>query len=195
MFQILPLCPFLLMNKIFSASKLIGDILMSALLTKDENVQKELVKVLHTLSCLSLGTSGIIVTASEDQLGHNLFFLDNIAIVAICSKCQANYYENVGNCEQFLANIKKEVEIYSVSNIFEPSQHSNMMGLRSLFAKFLNANHYVDVESSGFWDLAGTFCHHFFVFDHTAPTLLQVGNTEHVLRALKPFLGADLVSI
>lgn len=192
MFQVLPLCPFLLMNKIYSASKLIGEILMPALLMKDEKLQKELIKTLQVISCMSLGTTSVIISTPEDELGYTIFSNNAIAVSAVCSRCHADKIEL--NCDVFLPKMRKEVEIYSKSNILTPSQHSTMMGLRSLFTKFLNSKHYVDLETSGLWNLANTLCHHFFVFDHIQD-LLTIANSGHVLKALKPFLCEDLVSI
>lgn len=179
------------MNKIYSPSKLIGEILMPALLTKDKNLQMELTKVLQGISCLSLGTVSVVVT-TEYSMGHTIFVNNALALSVICSKCHADKEKS---CDDFLSKIRNEkVEIYSESNILTPSQHSTMMGLRSLFTKFLNIKHYVDVETSYFWNLAATLCHHFFVFDQTSPELLSIQNCGYILKALKPFLLKGLVS-
>lgn len=167
---------------------------MPALLTKDENLQQELMKVLQAIACMSLGSVSVILTTAENNLRHQIFANDAVKISVICSKCHSD--GNEANSEDFLSKVRqKNIEVYADCNIVTSSQHSTMMGLRTLFAKFLNSKHYVNVEKSGFWNLAGTLCHHFFVFDNTSSSLLSVPNCGHILRALKPFLCDELVSL
>lgn len=184
----------MLTNKIYSASKLIGDLLMPALLTKDPEIQKELVKILKTISCMSFGTYTVILD-TKDKPGHLIFENDAINISVVCSKCN-NTTQNQLEPENFLEKVNKEhIEIYSESNLLTPSQHATVMGLRSLIAKFLNWKHYTDLEDSGFWSLLETQCNHFYVFDYGVTSeIVKIENTQHLLKVFKPFLNDNTVS-
>ncbi|KAJ8730029.1 hypothetical protein PYW07_017067 [Mythimna separata] len=191
--EIIPLCPLLMLNKIYSASKLIGDLLMPAFLTKDCDIQKEVTTVVSAITCMSLGTYEIVISTPKDCFGHSIFTNNAVDLLLICSKC----FKLVNNqySEEFLATVNQnKVGVYSESNTYTPSQHSTITSLKSLFAKFLNWKQYAELESSGYWDLFGRLCHHYYVLNYgVSADLLNEANSQHVLKSFKPFIDDNSV--
>lgn len=189
------MCPLLMLSKIFSSSKLIGDLLMPAFLTKDNDIQKEVTTVLPAISCMSLGTYEINISLPKDCFGHSLFSNSAIDLLLICSKCHKldkNRYS-----EEFLNTVNQnKVKVYSESNTYTPSQHSTITSLKSLFAKFLYWKQYAELESSGYWDLFARLCHHYYVLNYGVPAdLLNEDNSQHVLKCFRPFIDDNSVSM
>ncbi|CAH0701159.1 unnamed protein product [Spodoptera exigua] len=190
--QVLPLCPLLMLNNILSSSKLIGDLLMPAFLTKDQEVQTEVAEVISALACMSLGTYDIVITVPKHFIGHSIFTNNIINLLLICSKC--HHIDKNKYSEGCLSKINQnKVVIYSESNAYTPSQHSTITSLKSLFVKFLNWKQYVDLKNSGFWNLFARLCHHYYVLNYAALTdLLNEENSDQVLKCFTPFVEDNL---
>lgn len=194
-FQVIPLCPLLILNKIFSASKVIGDILMPAFLTKDSDIQKEVTTVLSAIACVSLGTYDIVISIPKDFLGHSIFTNNIVDLLIICSKCH-NLDKNIIPEEFLKKNNQNKIQVYSESNTYTPSQHSTITSLKNLFAKFLNWKQYTDLVNSGYWDLLSRLCYHYYVLSYNVPIdIMNEKNGQHVLKAFRPFIDDKYVSI
>ncbi|CAB3224272.1 unnamed protein product [Arctia plantaginis] len=191
--EIISLCPLLVLNKILSASKLIGDILMPAFLTKDPNIQKEVAEVISVMACMTLDSYNVIICVPQNCYGHHLFTNIKINLLLVCSKC--HILDKSRHPIEFLKKINKyKIEIYSESNAYTPSQHSTITSLKNLFVKFLNWKQYVDVEN-GYWDLLSRLCNHFYVLEYgVSEELLNEDNAKHVLRAFGSMVNDNSIN-
>lgn len=160
-----------------------GDVLMPALLTKDQDLQAEITKVLPVMACMSLGPYEIVMNTSEERMGHIIFENEAVKVSVICSNCHDSVKDAMNSC----------IKICSESNV-PHSSIATMTGVRNLFAKFVNFKHYVDLESTQYWAVVEGLCHHYYVFSYGAPTdVLNVENSSKVLKALKPFIDDTMV--
>lgn len=168
---------------------------MPAFLTKDCDIQKQVAAILPAISCMALGIYEVVISTPKDCFGQSLFSNDAIDLILICSKCH-NLDKNQYS-EDFLNRVNQnKVKIYSESNTYTPSQHSTITSLKSLFAKFLNWKQYTDLENSGYWELFARLCHHYYVLNYGVPAdLLNEDNSQHVLKAFRPFIDDNTVSI
>ncbi|XP_075973655.1 serine/threonine-protein kinase ATR-like [Anticarsia gemmatalis] len=188
--EVIPLCPLLLPNKIYSASKLIGDLLMPAFLTKDSTIQKEVARAVSALACMSLGSFEISLNKPKDGYGYSIFSNNSIQILLVCSKC--HNLKNIESPEQFIN--KHSIEILSESNSYTPSQHSTLNSLKNLFAKFLNHKQYSDLENSEYWNLFGRLCNHYYVPNFgVSMDIVNEDNAKHVLKIFRSTIEDDSV--
>ncbi|CAH0579320.1 unnamed protein product [Chrysodeixis includens] len=180
--EIVPLCPLLILNKIISASKAVGDILMPAFMTKDCDVQKAITHTVSALACLSLGSYKIIISSPKYGVGQVLYTNSIVELLLICSKC----HKNAENSADVSLN---KIEIYSEQNTYNPNQQATITGLKNLLAKFLNWKQYADWENTGYWDMFIRLCHHYYVPNYKAPMdIINESNAQHVLKAFGPFI-------
>lgn len=163
---------------------------MPAFMTKDCDVQKEITHVVPALACMSLGSYEIVISSPKyDGAGQALFANSFIELLIICSKC----HKDTGNSADSVSQHK--IEIHTEHNTTNPNQHSTILGLKNLFAKFLNWKQYTDWENSGYWDMFTRLCHHYYVPNYRAPTdILSENNAQYVLKAFRPFIVSKSVS-
>ncbi|XP_038211943.1 serine/threonine-protein kinase ATR [Zerene cesonia] len=184
---IIELSPLILATKMISTSKLIGDILMPAFLTKDVEIQRAVSDILPAIVCMSLSSYCIIV--NNTIFGHRIILNDHINISLLCHQCHSKkiHYEK---SEDFLKSIgTKHIELHSESNSIAMNNKSMINGLKSLFGKFLNYQHYSDLDVSKYWNLVGQLSNHFFVFDYgVSRNVITEENIKYVLKALRPFI-------
>lgn len=185
-FQVIKLCPYLIANGTYSSSKMIGEILMPAFLTKNEDVQREIARTIPALVCMSLGSYSIVLTLHENNIGHPIFSSDTIKMSLMCSKCH-NSSNFPKETENYFKELQREyIEIHS--NILDQSlgNHSIISGLKALFAKFLNFKLYTNLEYTGYWDLFGWLCHHYYVFNYgVSMEVINEENWHFVLQGLR----------
>lgn len=181
-----------MLSKISSASKLIGEILIPALLSKDSEVQAQLTFAVPVVACMAMGMYSIILEHNT-ILGHSIFKNTALNISVICYTCH-----NHGNKQHdvFLNEINKEhLEINRDEFDVTPSQQSILNGLRNLFAKFLNVKVYTNVNNTQFWMLLERLCNHYNVFDHGVSTeIINEENIKYILKPLKIFIKNSKVS-
>ncbi|XP_049868950.1 serine/threonine-protein kinase ATR [Pectinophora gossypiella] len=176
--EIIQLTPLLLMSNLYSPSKIIGDILMPAFLTKDQNIQMEISRILLAIACMSFGPYGAVMNVSQEKLGHSIFTNDAIAVSVVCPRCH-----NQQKKEQALLTFYTESNSATLSNL------STINGLKNLFSKFLNIKQYTDVDNSEYWNLLTCLCQHYFVFNNGASMdIVTEQNCQYILKALKPFI-------
>lgn len=177
----------LLVNKVLSASKLIGDILMPAFLTKNEDLQRQLTKELPVIACLALGSYNVVLDIADGILGHAIYDNGDIKVAIVCSKCHKT--DKTSN-----DHVIKNLTLNSESNSATENQ-STTLGLRNLIGKFLNANQYVDLNNTQYWVLVSRLCNHYYVFSGVVPTdLIKEDNCHHIIYAVRPFIGNTFVS-
>ncbi|CAH2238336.1 jg17493 [Pararge aegeria aegeria] len=176
---IVDLCPLLLVNKVLSASKIIGDILMPAFMTKKADTQKEVFKSLSAIACLTLGASHIILENVKKPMGTKLFTSKTIAVCLCCTEC------HIINESQ----LKKDFEIYAVEeNIITSSKSTMYTAVKQLFGKFLNMQLCTNIDDE-YWDLVKVLCNHFYIFDYGVSTKIVSENyIKEVLQTFKPFI-------
>ncbi|KAJ0177282.1 hypothetical protein K1T71_007291 [Dendrolimus kikuchii] len=183
--NVIKLCPYLILNGTYSSSKLIGEVLMPALLTKDKDIQKEITKTVPALACMSLSSYIVILTLHKQNIGQSILYSDIIDICVMCPKCHNS--PNPKETANYFTELRREYfELHS--DILEQSlsSHSTISGLKTLFAKFLNIQVYSDLEYSGYWDLFSWLCHHYYVFNYgVSIDLVNDENWHFVLRALR----------
>ncbi|CAG5050354.1 unnamed protein product [Parnassius apollo] len=187
--EIIDLCPLLILNKQFSASKLIGKILIPAFLSKNPDIQSELTSIVQAIACISLGTYEVIFGEPGKSMGHTIFKNKALDISVVCYNCQNKNKEGV---EVFFANIQKDyLKICRKSFEITPSQQTLLHSLQSLFTKFLNWKQYVDLEKTQYWMLFECLCNHYYVFDYGVTTeIINEENIKNVLKAIKPYINS-----
>lgn len=189
-FQIISLCPLILLNKAtfknISAGKLIGDILIPAFLTKDEEVQKEITKTVPVLGCMSMSSYRVVITTAKD-LGHTVFSSGTLHVSVVCSKCH-NENESV--------NIEKpSIEIFSECDSATTSKQQTVIGLRHLFSKFLNQKQYKAIKNTEYWNLFERLSNHYYAFSYGLSTeVVREENCSQILQALKAYIDNSRVS-
>lgn len=186
-FQKIALCPLILLNKStiknISASKLIGDILIPAFLTKDEEVQKEITRTVPVLACMSMSSYRVVITTAKD-LGHLIFSNGTLHISVICSKC----HNESGNIE------KQSIEILDSDSATMSNQHT-VTGLRHLFSKFLNEKQYKAIENTEYWNLFERLSNHYYVFSYGVSTdIVREENCGQILKAHTAYIDNSRVS-
>lgn len=190
-FQIITLCPLILLNKAtfkdISAGKLIGDILIPAFLTKDEEIQKEISKTVPVLACISMSSYCVVITTVKD-LGHTIFSNGTLHISVVCSKCH-NGNETV--------NMKKpNIEIFSESDSATTSKLQTVIGLRHLFSKFLNEKQYKAIENTEYWKVFERLSNHYYAFNYGLSTeVVREENCSQILKSLKTYVDNSRVSM
>ncbi|XP_053607158.1 serine/threonine-protein kinase ATR [Plodia interpunctella] len=183
--QIIPICPVLLATKTYSASKLISEILMPAFLTKDEDVQLEISKILSALACMTLGSYIVIINPASNETGHVIYKNEALCICVICS-----------NCHPLVKHAEVGIKIASESYNNSVTNISTITGMKNLFAKFVNPKQYANLENSEYWNLLGRLCHHFYVFNYgVSQDVITVENSAKILKAFKPFIEGNLVDV
>ncbi|XP_013168974.1 PREDICTED: serine/threonine-protein kinase ATR-like [Papilio xuthus] len=184
--EVIAICPLLILCKISFASKLIGEVLLPAFLTKDPDIQDQLTKIVPAIACISLGTYAIVLGYSMIE-GHTIFYNKTLNITIICYNCH-----NRQNLQQntFLNNIKRDyVVLYKESVQITPSVQSTFNGLRNLLCKFLNYKQYASVENSQYWNLLERLCNHFYVFNYGLSTeIIKEENLKYIFKAIKPLI-------
>ncbi|XP_028157289.1 serine/threonine-protein kinase ATR-like [Ostrinia furnacalis] len=183
--QMTQLTPLILLRKIFSASRIIGEILMPMFLNKDPEVQMEITKVLPAIACMSLGTYSVHISRKDDLVGHPIFSNDALDISIICSNCHKESEEK--SCSKVLS---------TDSNPQPSGNNATTSGLKNLFAKFLNWKAYVDIKKTQYWELAERLFKHYYVFAYGIPQeIVNVDNAEHILKVLQPYIDkSELVN-
>lgn len=187
-FQIISLCPLVLLNKaIFkniAAGKLIGDILIPAFHTKDEEVQKEISKTVPVLACMSMSSYRVVITTAKD-LGHTVFSNGTVHISVVCSKCH-NENES-GDIE------KACIEMFSESDSATSNQQTVIV-LRNLFSKFLKEQQYKAIENTEYWNLFERLSNHYYPFSYGLSTeIVREENCSHILKVLKTYIDNSRV--
>ncbi|XP_068631581.1 serine/threonine-protein kinase ATR-like [Battus philenor] len=174
--EIISLCPLLIVSKMASVSKLIGELLIPALLSKNFELQGLLINIIQTVACMSLASYSIIL--GETTVGHTIFMNKAMSMSIVCYNCHNDY--NAQNCH---------IEIYKETNKDALSLQI-INGLRSLLVKFLNPEHYIDQEKSQYWKLFGRLCNHYNVFNYGLSTeIIDEKNLKYALKAIKPFIN------
>ncbi|XP_063533871.1 serine/threonine-protein kinase ATR [Cydia strobilella] len=182
--EVISMSGLLLISKVLSASKLIGDILMPAFLTKNKDIQKLLTKELPAISCIALGTYHVALDNADGTEGHSIFNNGTVNVSIICS-----------NCHKTNETSSERLTLHSESTNTTENQ-TTTLGLRNLFSKFLNANQYIDLKNTCYWDLVRRLCRHYYVFNGGVPNdLVCEENCHHILKALKPLLGYQAENI
>lgn len=189
-FQIISLCPLILLNKAtfknISAGKLIGDILIPAFLTKDEEVQKEISKTVPVLACLSMSSYRVVITTVKD-VGHTVFSNGPLHISVVCSKCH--------NVSESVHIQKPSIEIFSESDSATTSKMQTVIGLRHLFCKFLNEKQYKAIENTEYWKLFERLSNHYYAFNYGLSTeIVREENCSQILKALEAYIDNSRVS-
>lgn len=184
------MCPLILLNKAtfknISAGKLIGDILIPAFLTKDEEVQKEISKTVPVLACMSMSSYRVVITTIKD-LGHTIFSNETLHISVVCSKCHTE------NETVYLK--EKSIEIFSESDSATTSKQQTVIGLRHLFSKFLNEKQYKAIENTEYWNLFERLSNHYYPFSYGLSTeIVRDENCSQILNALKSYIHNSRVS-
>ncbi|XP_012551263.2 serine/threonine-protein kinase ATR [Bombyx mori] len=182
--EVIELCPLLQLNKTYSASRLIGDVLMPCFLSKDHHIQAQVCHTLPAIACSSLGLYSAILDTYENNIGHQIFLNSAVNISVLCSKCHRKNISKEMNKPN--SNILG-VEIYK-EDISTSSNQSTIAGLQSLLIKFLNYKQYVDMKNVGVWNLLQCLSFHFDVFKYNGPKeLICEENIESILEVFKPF--------
>ncbi|XP_045771949.1 serine/threonine-protein kinase ATR-like isoform X2 [Maniola jurtina] len=180
--EIIGLCPLLLINKVQSDSKMIGDILMPAFMTKEADIQKEVLKSLSAIACPSLGSYCVILDTAKKHMGKELFGSKtnkSIAICLCCTKC-----DNI-NESQLSTNYKTCVV---QENVIPASKISTYDVVKQLFGKFLNMQLCKDIDDE-YWDLVKVLCNHFYIFDYgVSPKIISDKHLKEVLQVFKPLI-------
>ncbi|XP_026488273.2 serine/threonine-protein kinase ATR-like [Vanessa tameamea] len=178
------LFPFMQINKMISASKIIGDNLMPVFMIKDVDLQMEILKVIPAIACMSLGSHSIIISNAKNPTGQVIFTNSVISICVNCFNCH-NFNENVSNSEDFCSQVKKEFKVlHSDSNLMTPTKISIFTGLKKLFGKFINMNICKEIGDD-FWKIVRRLCNHYYIFDFEVST--KIINESYLLEGLKVF--------
>ncbi|OWR53666.1 putative esr1 protein [Danaus plexippus plexippus] len=174
--QIIEICPLFLVNKILSASKIIGEILIPAFMSKETRCQIEVLRILPAIVCISLGHYDIVKTVSSGN-SQEIFSNENFSLNVICKKCHDTTIKNS-------KIVHKETEMLNFSNT------SYLSGLQSLFVKFINTK---DTEfGTDYWNLVERLCNHYYIFDHGVSTdIMQEKYLDDVLKTFKPFINVQ----
>lgn len=185
----------LLLCKVYSEGKLIGDILLPAFLTKNPEVQTILCQTLPAIACKSLGSFSVVLNTTKENFGHVVYANETVVVSIVCSKCH-NTDRTKLTPEKSLEKINKEqIVLHTESNENAQSNDVTVVGQRNLFAKFLNCKMYSDISDSGFLSLIEVFSNHsIFNFAVTAEVFSEA-NCQDVLKALRPFMDNISVSI
>lgn len=168
---------------------------MPLFLTKHHNVQEEITNVLPVIACMTLGSYSIILNHKEITDGHTIFSNAALYIAVTCAKCY-NLNKNEINPEQYLCKVRKDNLVLhtEIANVPTLSKPSTVIGLRNLFAKFLNSKQYTDIENCGYWDLLKRLSNHFYVFKYgVSSDIMTVYNCHHISRAFRSIIETDLV--
>ncbi|KAG6454519.1 hypothetical protein O3G_MSEX008741 [Manduca sexta] len=189
---VIHLCPLLVASKTYSASKLLGGILIQAFVSKFANIQKEVMEVVPAIGCMCLSSYMISLQPARLKFGQKIFKSNDIVMSVICPKCHNLEWKKL-NAEQFYTEMqKKNYEVYTEKMILSPNKQSIIVGLRTLFVKFLNHKHLTNINDSGYWDVLNRLCLHFYVFKFgVSNEIIQEENIEHILRALTPYVDAS----
>lgn len=178
------LSALILVSKYFTASRLIGEILIPSFLTKDIDLQMEVTKVVPVIACMSMGNYTINLNVFSDCNSDLIFKSGTIDICVVCSNCHKR------NADHEMFALCSENNLPTSGNIVTNS------GLRNLLCKFLNSKQYVDVDKTEYWNMVARFSKHFYAFTNgVPPEIVTDDNCQHVIKALQPHIENNLVCI
>lgn len=180
--------------KVFSESKLIGDLLIPAFLTKDPEIQQILCKILPAIACMSLGSFSVVLTTKENAFAHVLYGNGTVTISVVCSKCHNTERTKLSD-EQYLEKVNKEQVILNADNNKRPqSCEATVLGQKNLFAKFLNFRMIANISDIGILGLIGVFSNHAVFNIAMTAELFSEENCNFVLEFVRPFVDSIFVS-
>lgn len=182
--QIICLSPLLLINKIVLPSKLIGEVLMPAMLSKQIELQNLICKVLPAIICISLGHYIIALASDDNDLGHNIFTNDNTQVHIICSKCHNRGIQR-RNFEEFLGNVRKDYIVLQVACI-SASNSNTIIAQRKLFAKFLKQSRYISIDDELYMRLIEC-CSSHTVMNLSVTSEVFSENRNGIMKVLRKF--------
>ncbi|XP_072931916.1 serine/threonine-protein kinase ATR isoform X2 [Epargyreus clarus] len=179
--------PLLQLINVYSVNKIMGEILISALMNKNLEVQMQIMNVLPAITCISLGSCCVVLSSSRDAYGHKVYSNDVVDITVICAKCHNNDRSNTTSL-QFIDKIQKEKRVLCTI-VQTPDKQFIRKDLCNVLRRFLNYKQYVGIEEVEYWNLLGWVLNHYNVFNFGVTTdLINEENIEHALKALKPFI-------
>ncbi|PZC86486.1 hypothetical protein B5X24_HaOG209205 [Helicoverpa armigera] len=109
------------------------------------------------------------------------------------NKHKKEYSELFTDILYMLEHYSADLKLFSLRFFITLISNYEQIGI-CLFAKFLNWKQYTVLESSGYWDLLGRLCHHFYVLNYGVPgEILNEDNSEQVLKAFRPFIDNTCV--
>ncbi|XP_050674865.1 serine/threonine-protein kinase ATR isoform X2 [Leptidea sinapis] len=181
------MCPLLLASKTYSTSKLIGEILMPAFLSKDTELQNAITEVLPIITCMSLGAYSIV--GSTNLSWPSVLPNENINIRVHCRQCHSIKNHKSSSKTNFTKKI-----IYSEANTVVTTNSSMTHCIKTLLGKFLNFSQYSELDEAEYWKLIGKLSNHYYVFNYgVAKSIVTDNNTRDILKALKPIIEISLV--
>ncbi|VVC87145.1 unnamed protein product, partial [Leptidea sinapis] len=140
------MCPLLLASKTYSTSKLIGEILMPAFLSKDTELQNAITEVLPIITCMSLGAYSIV--GSSNLSWPSVLPNENINIRVHCRQCHSIKNHKSSSKTNFTKKI-----IYSEANTVVTTNSSMTHCIKTLLGKFLNFSQYSELDEAEYWKL------------------------------------------
>ncbi|XP_041978766.1 serine/threonine-protein kinase ATR [Aricia agestis] len=180
--KVVEVTPLLLSNKIMSASKIIGDILMPVFMSRIEDVQSNVISVLPAICCMSLADYVIII--SNISAGHCIFEIGSMFLCILCSQC---HNKNL-KISEYIDEIKQKYDVICIENI---NSHTNSTQgtMKNLFGKFLNDKQHIKIGEK-YWKLVECLLNHYFIFDYGVPsTIISEPHLKYIVQVFKAVLS------